>query len=536
MTAPARIAVIADAHFHDVTGDFGTSGVAGPHGRLTLEPLGDALRSIRLRNESGPALRYALDGVQARGIGDVILLGDYTDDGQRPSVHGLARLLETYRAQGLRFHALPGNHDMFGPSGRDRTNRFLSEDGYDLVTSCPAASDRGAARIIVTDEMRCDGVASALSAIPDLGYTPRAHDLHWETPFGTDPDLAARIYPIGAEHHVDASYLTEPVAGLWCLMIDANVFVPDGQGGWGDPTGAGWPVVLAHRPYVLRWFADVASRAKALGKALIAFSHYPVLDPMRGTGPQERALFGSSATALRIPPDSVARNLLATGLRLHFSGHLHVNDTARFGPAGGGLVNIAVPSLVGYPAGFKVVTVVQGKARIETVLLDAMPMPADVARIYADEVAQTGKGEHLLRHATYGPFMAAHNRHLVPRRYLRRNWPKDLVALMSEASLADLAGYSGADLTGLPDLPALTFLQDWYCLLKAGVLARAGIPADRLAAYDRIAEAFARAPIPASHTIAAQLAAVFAMFVKYANGLPAGDIRVDLSTGDILAG
>ncbi len=533
MTAPARIAVIADAHFHDVTGDFGTSGVAVPGGRLTLEPLGDTLRSIRLRNESGPALRFALDAVLARGIGDVILLGDYTDDGQRPSVRGLARLLDTFRARGLRFHALPGNHDMFGPFGRDRTNRFLSAEGYDLVTSDPAAKDRSAARILVTDAMRCDSVAAALAAIPDLGYTPRAHDLHWETPFGADPDLGARTYPIGGQDHVDASYLTEPVAGLWCLMIDANVFLPDGQGGWGDPTDAGWPVVLAHRPYLLNWIANVATRAKALGKALIAFSHYPVLDPMRATGPEERALFGESATALRIPPDAVARRMLATGIRLHFSGHLHVNDTARFGPAGGGLVNIAVPSLVGYPGAFKVVTVADGMARIETVSLDTMPMPPDVARIYADQVAQTGKGVHLLDHTTYGPFLAAHIRHLVPRRYLRRNWPKDLIAMMTDARLADLAGYSGADLRGLPDLPALTFLEDWYRLRSAGDLARAGIPADHLAAYHRIADAFAAAPKPALPAIASRLAAVFAMFTKYANGLPTGDIRVDLATGDM---
>ena len=155
-----RIAIVADVHYHDVYGDYGVEGVLDDAGRrLSVRLLADTVKSTRVFNESHAALRRTLDDIAAAGIRDVVLLGDYSDDGQVATVKSLRLLLEDYeRRQGLRFHALPGNHDIFARDGRHRTKRFLRADGgYDVATSDPAMRDRGAAEIVVTPDMYWPG-------------------------------------------------------------------------------------------------------------------------------------------------------------------------------------------------------------------------------------------------------------------------------------------------------------------------------------------------------------------------------------------
>ncbi len=75
------IAVIADAHFHDLYGDYDFKGIETEHGHMTARRLTDTVRSTRVFNESHHALHAALDEVARQGIRHVILLGDYSDDG-----------------------------------------------------------------------------------------------------------------------------------------------------------------------------------------------------------------------------------------------------------------------------------------------------------------------------------------------------------------------------------------------------------------------------------------------------------------------
>ena len=134
-----RFAVIADAHFHDPETDFG---VDGPRwSGLSLRPGAEVARVPRLFNETGAALTGALDDAARRGIRHVVLLGDLTDDGQGATAARLRVLLDRFTDRfGMRFHALPGNHDVFADAGRHRTRRFLTATGHIAVTSDPAAT------------------------------------------------------------------------------------------------------------------------------------------------------------------------------------------------------------------------------------------------------------------------------------------------------------------------------------------------------------------------------------------------------------
>lgn len=573
------IAVVADAHFHDLFGDYDFIGTDDPRGNISVRPLADTARSTRVFNESYFALRHTLDDIAQRNIHHVVLLGDYSDDGQKTTVGSVARLLRDYTERhGMQFYATVGNHDIFGPAGRHRSKRFLNgTGGYTLVTSNPEMQDAQADAVIVTEKMFCDGYPEGLGELEDFGFFSRPQYLHWETPFGMNDDPGARIYPVTSNdgktvrHLMDCSYLVEPFAGVWLLMIDANVFVPDdaAEDGFTDSTAAGWNAMLKHKRFVLDWMADVARRADAEGKHLLAFSHYPAIDPLDDTVADERAVLGDTSLSLRIPEPDVATALIEAGIKVHFSGHLHVNDTARCYRNEAFLVNISVLSLVAFPAGYKIVRHVGNMLGIETVGIDAMALDQGIVAQYRTEVEQTGRSHgEMLTADTYGSFLDAHIGHLVGRRNLRREWPKDLAALVQLLSLEELALLAllpeiadshaalaavragkadpvlAARLAALTEdagfqpgvlqtITAMRLLQDWYRLRMGSELALGYIPQDHLAAYRFLETLYAGKEEGTS--VRARFARLMRMYRQYRTGLPSANFSIDLTTGDIVA-
>ncbi|WP_158515774.1 metallophosphoesterase family protein [Pararhizobium polonicum] len=574
-----RIAVIADAHFHDLYADYGFAGIAQGDHRLTFRLLADTARSTRVFNESYFAFHHALDEIADSGIRHVVLLGDYSDDGQVETVIGVKRVLDDYAARfGMRFYATVGNHDIFGAAGRHRAKRFLNEDGsYSILSSDPHVRDRGAHAVVASERMYCQGYPDGLDAMADFGFYPRPDDLHWETPFGMDGDPAARLYEVRSPDGLitrtlmDASYLVEPFLGVWLLMIDANVFVPvDGvvpgeAGDLTDSTSAGWNAMLTHKRFVLDWMKDVAGRARRDGKTLLAFSHYPVLDPLDATVDDEITLLGRTGMAERIPGTGVAEALIEAGIDVHFSGHLHVNDTARYGRGGRFLINVAMPSLVAFPGAYKVITIGEQHLAIETVGIDAMPLHADLRQGYDREIVPSRlDAGGMLDVDDYGGFLFEHLGHLVGRRYLKREWPKDITAMIRSFDLADLAALAlmdepvatmdaidavaaarndadlqqrlarvGVEATRLSGTSALAFLADWYRLRMGSELAFDWIDQERMAAYRTVGQLFAAGDWSNAASAQAQFALIFRMFEKYASGLPSGNFSIDRTTGTI---
>lgn len=577
------IAVVADAHFHDINGNYGlTSGVRKTRHK-SFRRLAETARSTRVFNESHAALLYAMDDIVERDIRHVVLLGDYSDDGQHATLVGLRTVLDNYAARyGIRFYAIPGNHDVFGAEGRHRTKRFLNaRGGYDIATSHPTLVDAGAGRVARSNANYCHGYPEALQMLPDVGFFGGSDYLYWETPFGTSADPVDRTYPVQSEDGVkfpplmDASYLVEPSPGVWLLMVDANVFKPHSRAerlhhdeDYADCTAAGWNAMLAEKPFILRWMRDVAARAAKSNKCLLAFSHYPVLDPLDGTRDHERALLGRTSMTERTPDPAVAEAFLGAGIKVHFSGHVHVNDTARYQRDGEFVINVSVPSLVAFPAGYKIVHPSPEGLNIETVEIGSMPLNAEIQSQYRNEMAHTGlKADRLLSCANYGSFLFEHLGHLVSRRHLRREWPEDLAAVIGAMTLADVAALAFvrrivtedeflADATMLrsPNLnarvnkiedaaslrkgtlasvPALSFLEDWYRLRMGSGIALDRIPADHMAAYGAVANLFADQVPDDTPGIAGRLALLFRIFTKCRDGLPSCDFSIDLRTGDI---
>ncbi len=216
---PFRVALIADAHFHDPFGDFGV-GVDLGRGRMALRPWSQVETAARVVNEAAAALTAALDRVLDVGVRHVVLAGDYTDDGQQETTRRLAALLARYTALGLRFYAIPGNHDLYGPHGKHTSTQVVTAPGQSVLIS----SDPNMEGAILTPAMRCGGMPDALLPMAAHGLFRDPRDLHWESPFGVSDAPHARMYLAHAadgsvsQPLMDASYLVEP--DPWVVAVD----------------------------------------------------------------------------------------------------------------------------------------------------------------------------------------------------------------------------------------------------------------------------------------------------------------------------
>jgi len=542
------IAIIADAHFHDIDSDYGFSSTPIGSRRLTLRSWADTRCSSRVFNESKAALEMTLTDIGQRGVKHVVLLGDYTDDGQIEATTRLVELLHRYQLQfGIAFYAIPGNHDVHGPVGKNQSTRFATTPGETvLVTSCPKIAATQCRTCVLTHKMYCEGTPAGLLPMAEFGLFRQDRYQHWETPFGQSDSVGSRRYDACSEdgqvvHELfDASYLVEPVEGLWLLMIDANVFEPR-NGQWKitqkkaflNSSDAGWNSVLRNKRFLIDWISDVCSRASALGKSLFTFSHYPISDPFNDPindhNSEESALFGRTTAAKRTPDAEVAKILSTAGVQLHFGGHLHVNGLRQQRFSGRTITDVAVPSVVAFPACYKIVHPARGSCNIETVSIGHMSLDPVLIEYYcAENQALDTKKPSALSASNYGEFLYQRMRSRVVHHYLPTQWPVNLSCKITNTNVADLVCFlliqkttthqkdfgsmsesaqreTQTALTALLESQTTqhivsadelarcsmtTLIADWYCLRQGEQQAIAFIDSDNLRLYSFLAATF----------------------------------------------
>lgn len=539
------VAVIADAHYHDLEGSFGQQEPVSGDG-LTARSWSETRCSTRVFNESFAAFPAALDAIAGRGIRHVVLLGDYSDDGQKATVQAVASLLKCYAETfSLSFYVLPGNHDGYALRGRHQTKQFLTPDGDAVVITSDPNIKPSNVVALCSETMYCAGYPDALEPLVEHGLTRQADYLHWETPFGTSDTFEDRQYRLASADGtneallIDASYLVEPEDGLWLLMIDANVYQPsdratgiDLESDFIDSTGAGWNAVVKQRPYLISWIADVHRRAGALGKTLLCFSHYPVVDVFADNLASEQALFGQTNVANRTPQDGVATALMQAGMTQHFSGHIHVNGSTRRTVGNTTLTNVAVPSLVAFPPAFRIVHGSTNATNIETISLGKLPIDRRLTRLYDRECERKGEPNHSAFSAkSYGDFLYAHQEALVTHRFFPREWPRDMVEIFSGSTLGRLltqldlpssvlvkiAQSAGVDPESAASLSLLHFVTDWYALRQAQELALPFVRAENLSIYKALVvhqKAFSASSDPKKNASATSFIKIFLTVLK----------------------
>jgi len=494
----ASVAFMSDVHFENIYGDLKStqfSGIPTKDGKnATIRTMYAELTSTRLFNENYFAFRSALDDACAKNIRLIALPGDISDDAQPINIDGLTDILHEYQAKGMRFFIAPGNHDPNEPYDDDEAgkNDFLTKDGkeqkiYAVNNAACKAKDPS---VICTNQLMEQGYEKLLAKLGEFGYMPNKSDLYWETPFtkyadgkysydaaAASADVAKRQYEICAEGEggsykaagesklgksytkcanlIDASYLVEPVKGLWLLALDANVYVPNanfdpanpkifkGYDGAGD---AGWNKVLTHKIHQMEWIKSVTERAKAQGKQLMSFSHYPTMDFYANQTDAMKAVFKSGAFQVsRMPAAATTAALAATGLPLHMGGHMHFNGTNDYKDAAGNyLVNVQSPSLAVFGAAYKIVSYQsKDKIGVQTVGLNNVARYNELFPLYQTEydylqgsVAASDIAKRwnrsILDTKSYGEFTRTYFGELSRLRFMSDYWPCE----MKEAAMS----------------------------------------------------------------------------------------------------
>jgi hypothetical protein len=420
-TEGLQIAIIADVHLQDVYGKLRDSeyrGVRNPaNGKYALiRTMGSQLRSTRIFNENYFAFLAALDDIVKKDVKYVLLPGDFSDDGQALHIDGLKRILDRYKKNhGISFFLITGNHDVVQPYKRnDGKVDFLGRGGkqqpilsdMEMHVSDPVTEHPP----VITSDIGNLGYKEITNILGPFGFFPKKEDIYWESPFShytyntysfeeakKSACLENRrsLLPANDMPLPDISYLVEPVNGLWLLALDVNTYIKKDPkttnnrtyGNYSN-TGLGHDNLLKDKKYLVEWVRDVTEKAKDLGKILIAFSHYPMVDFNDGASVNmAHLLVGSKMQLQRVPNENVARIFADAGLQVHIGGHMHMNDTGiRTTENGNTLVNIQVPSLAAYLPAYKLLTFKKaGLLDVRTVAVDSVPRFDEFFKLYEQE-------------------------------------------------------------------------------------------------------------------------------------------------------
>jgi 3',5'-cyclic AMP phosphodiesterase CpdA len=575
-----RIAFIADVHFQDIFGKFQDNDYRGIKNPVTgeyanIRTMSSQLHSTRIYNENYFAFIEALNDISKRGIKQVVLPGDFSDDGQPIHVRGLRKILDDYsKKKGMTFFVTTGNHDVVKPFSQEATKTdFLGEDGKEQIISSSKdlAKRDNELEPIITSDIKNWGYKETLNEMADFGFYPQKSYLYWETPFSSyryesynfdialkESVLQKRIYSLKNTNLSlpDASYLIEPVKGIWLLAIDANAYVPNEKlsGLMDNPhdfSGAsiGYNNVLLYKNHLIDWVKKVSAEAKQKGKILIAFSHYPMVDFNDDASPEMKLLFGSNKMQLsRIPNEEVAQTFADAGIQIHFGGHMHINDTGvRTTAKGNTLFNIQTPSLAAYKPAYKILTIhSNSEVEVETVVVGSVPKFNSLFPFYEEEYAHlqnikstTIWDKDILKAKDYEDFTQWHLKELVRLRFLPEDFPVAFLASIVKLSGKDLLQINknildvekqllSNNLT-IYDFESWTgfdMLFDFYRLKNAGELAIPEIETNRLKQYQMVCEQLEKS--------GNERFVLWAKIVqKTMNGQPSNHFKINLKTNRI---
>jgi len=579
-----RIAFMSDVHLQDIYGTFSDTdykGIKNPAtGKYnTIRTMKAQLHSTRLFNENYFAFLAALDDAVQRGIKIVALPGDFTDDGQPLNVKALRQILDTYsKKHSMTFLITTGNHDPVRPVEQDAGKKdFLGEGGKaQSIQSKEGDFTTEGLDPIITQDVKEWGYEGILNELSDYGFFPTKGFLYWETPFSKygyedysfekaekASNLQKREYAISSNLKVpDASYLVEPQEGVWLLALDANVYIPkkEANDDSNDPTnyqGAsiGYNNVLTHKKHLIQWVANVAQEAEEQGKTLVAFSHYPMVDFNDGTSDLKKALFGNNKMQLhRVPKEEVAQTFADAGLKMHFGGHMHINDTGvHKTDKGNTLINIQTPSLAAYPAAYKILTIKSNEVmEVETVPLVAVPQFNELFPLYQEEHRYLSENseEHIwnkeiLATETYREYVTWHLRELVRLRFIPNDWPpalkenlldrsgKELLVMaVNSKGMSQIKSLLGPQKLTLEDFESWTGLDmifDFYRLHNGDELALEDIGAKRINQYKLVLQQL----VSGNPNIKDELHDFAEIFEKQFRGVPSNKFQIDLKTGKV---
>ncbi|WP_425637833.1 metallophosphoesterase family protein [Algoriphagus yeomjeoni] len=580
-SAEVKIAFLSDIHLQDVYADLQSPdfpGVLNPKtGKYaTIRTMKSQINSTRLFNENYFAFISALEDLKKKEIQLVILPGDFTDDGQPMNVLVLKKILDHYaRNFGMRFYVTTGNHDPVKPFGGIAGKRdFLGVDGseqaiagtVDLYKNTDAA---------ISDQINYWGYPEITQALAAYGFFPSTQDVFWAHPFEeldydsysfdqaeASSNLENRVYPAGDSGLFlpDASYLVEPVDGIWLLALDGNVYTHSEEGNWSG-SSVGFNQAVNHKNHQLDWIRKVTAEAEKRGKALISFSHYPLVDFHDGASTEMKSIFGPSKFQLeRVPTSETSELYAAAGINIHFAGHMHINDTGIYQDQSTTytMYNIQVPSLAAFPPAYKTATITsQENFEIETIPLTEVDHMNEFFDLYRMEHRWLLENQDpgiwdttILASKDYLEYTRNHLRELTKSRFIPSDWPENLAILLENLSPKELILWSKMDeiksdrflqeklrtlqINSRGMNPKHSIIDDFYLLKNGDELGKNLIPEDRLSFYEELITSLSKKTFSSSvQNLNRELIQFFAIFEKLYQSNPSDHFSIDLKNNTI---
>lgn len=607
-----QVAFLSDVHLQDLFGTLSDNDFKGVLNTKTgkyalIRTMASQLHSTRIFNENYFAFIAALEDIAKRKIKYVALPGDYTDDGQPIHVRGLKKILDQYQKKyGIEFFITTGNHDPVGPFAQESGKEdFLGKEGK----SQPIFSKDGMYKpnmnieqpVVVTADIAKMGYFGITNDLKDFGFYPNKNYKFWATPFSTynsqtynykkaveASQLTNRVYNVAPGFEVpDVSYVVEPIDGLWLMAIDGNVYIPKKTDG--DPkdsknyseASTGYNNVLSNKKHLIKWVQDISAEAKLRGKTLVAFSHFPMIDFNDDASSEIKELLGPNKWQLnRVPVEEVAQVFADAGLKIHFGGHMHINDTGvRTTQKGNTLVNIQTPSLAAYIPAYKLLTIKKDNLiDIQTITINNVPGFDELFDLYKMEYqfleSQNDKdiwNIDILKTKSYHDFTDFHLKELVRLRFLKDDWPsafkdfilnvsaKDLLVLSNIKSDKDFdfilknksqfqkewneAETKSEQILTQNNLKKEDFnwtgndlLIDFYRFRSADELALADVGIQRAKEYRILSNLFlegSKADFSKDTPLQKQMKLFLIIFNKFMHEVPADHFTVDLKNGEV---
>lgn len=606
-----KLAVIADVHLQDVYGyleDSEYKGVINPTSGLNvlIRTMSSQLRSTRIFNENYFAFLAALDNVAERKIKLVLLPGDFSDDGQPLHIRGLKKILEQYsKNHDISFFLATGNHDVVRPfNHKDGKIDFLGKGGKqqpifsDAKMYVPDLSKEHP--VVITNDIQNLGYEGISQMLGDYGFYPKPEYGYWASPFSNytykdynyeeaenQASLQQRSLLIESNEIrlPDLSYVVEPIEGLWLISLDANTYLKkeialnDNSTLLAYPNnGLGHDNLLTNKRYLVDWVGMIVQEAERHGKTLLAFSHYPMVDFTNGASEEiGNLLIGGKMQNSRVPNKKVAEIFAQVGLKLHFGGHMHMNDTGvHTNNNGKTLINVQVPSLAAYKPAYKVITLKnKGIVNVETVIVNTVPSFNEFFELYKQEydfLKRSGDeniwDRTILTSKSYGDFTNWHLKELVRLRFLPSDWPKEFLTFLINCSGKELLALSNAEQSGgfealmlrmqtenkfisdlllesdkgigndklnpknLEDWSGADLLFDLYRLRSADQLAHKDIGHERLSEYQLIASSFLNKGMGfGKDSITRNMLELMSILDKFMNGEPSNHFQINMNSG-----
>jgi len=578
-TTTTEIAFLSDIHLQDVYADLQSEefkGVFNPiNGKFaTIRTMKSQLNSTRLFNENYFAFITALEDLKEKGIQLVVLPGDFTDDGQPMNVLSLKKILDQYaRDSGMRFFLTTGNHDPVKPfGGIAGKSDFLGVDGSEQAIA-GAMDFFNNPDDAISDQVNYWGYPEITSALEDYGFFPSSKDVFWAHPFQEldydnynfeqaqdSSQLEKRVYPAGDSGLFlpDASYVVEPIAGLWLLALDGNVYThPGGESkeGW-KGNSIGFNQAAIHKQHQLDWIEKVALEAQKRGKTLISFSHYPLVEFHDGASKAMKSLFGAQKFQLERVPTSQTSSLYAqAGIRIHFAGHMHINDTGLYQDQSTNIMyNIQVPSLAAFPPAYKTVkTSNRDVFEIVTTTLNEVDHMNEFFDLYRMEHRWLLENQNpgiwdstILASKDYFEYTRNHLLELTKSRFIPTDWPTDLIMLLTSMSESELIQWSKLsehksmlflnekrELSASKNLESSKIIEDFYLLKNGDEIGKKLIPEERIVFYEELLAAVSEKSVSPVVNLNTELVKFFDIFNKLFHSLPSDHFRIDLKENSI---